>query len=559
MKFPFKDILKLSTSLRRLWLFFMILPLVIVYLLLGAISISGIYFDSRNRVKDYREMLLSERENNVKNMVNLIAQSLDGLPQKQALDMVGKLRPAMGSDSFWILGGNSFLFNTDPRFAQGIAGGTLDGRGADYVREVARTALDRGEISLVYTARGADGHGYPRVVYARAIRGRDWVAAADAGAGDIEQAVARERTRIYDDIVALIARTVLISLAAVIVIFWFMRRYADRFLTKPVNTFVTTLRNAQNDLTVRIPVEEENEFGEIARLFNSYMENLLAIMKKVSDSAFDIYSHANEISGAVQEQAAVLTEQSAATTEITSTMEELSASSSQIAEHSKAVVGTANRTCEDLKTGAKSVDAVITKMTEISNDNEKSMQEIHDLGKRSKEISKIMNIINNIADQTKLIAFNAALEASSAGDAGKRFAVVAVEIRRLADSVMESTGEIESKINEIQEAINRLVITSEKGTKGIRGGIEYSGHTTELLLETVEAANETTDAAKQISLSTQQQKTASSQVLIALKEIAAGSNQNSDAINQISLIAKNLAALSSNMKEAIEKFKLQNA
>src|SRR5208282_1481072 len=165
---------------------------------------------------------------------------------------------------------------------------------------------------------------------------------------------------------------------------------------------------------------------------------------------------------------------------------------------------------------------------------------------------------NSIADQTKLIAFNAALEASSAGEAGKRFGVVAVEIRRLADSVMESTGEIEGKINEIQEAINRLVIASEKGSKGIQEGMDYSDQTADLLFGIVDAAQTTTDAAKQISLSTQQQKTASSQVVVALREIVAGSSQSTDAINQISALTRKLSKLSDNLRETVAIFKLES-
>lgn len=557
MKAPLRNWLKLDTSLRRLWLFFMILPLSIVYLLLGALSISGIYLDSEKRVQNYRHMLLAERKERVRSITTLVARSIERLPHQQAIETVSKLKQG-ANDSFWIYdGANTIVYHTDHRLMRMNIRDLSDAAGIDYLREIPKITGSNGEGFLVSAAREADGSMHPKVVYAKALGKWKWVAVADAGVGDIEQAVAKERAQIYKDIASLIARTVVISLIAVAIIFRVMRRYADRFLTEPVNTFVTTLRSAQNDLTVRIPVKEKNEFGEIANLFNSYMENLLSAMKKVSNSALDINSHANEISGAVQQQAAVLTQQSAAVTEITSTMEELSASSSQIAEHSKSVVEIANKTCDDLKTGAKSVEAVITKMTEISDDNEKSIQEIHDLGKKSKEITKIMEIINTIADQTKLIAFNAALEASSAGEAGKRFAVVAVEIRRLADSVMESTGEIESKISEIQEAINRLIITSEKGTKGIRGGIEYSSHTTELLLEIVEAANQTTDAAKQISLSTQQQKTASSQVLGALREIVTGSNQSTDSVNQISFITKEMAVLSNNLKEAVEKFKLQ--
>jgi methyl-accepting chemotaxis protein len=167
-----------------------------------------------------------------------------------------------------------------------------------------------------------------------------------------------------------------------------------------------------------------------------------------------------------------------------------------------------------------------------------------------------MAIINQIADQTKLLAFNAALEASSAGEAGKRFGVVASEIRRLADSVMESTEEIEGKINEIQNAVNHLVIASEKGTKKIQEGMVSSSQTSKSLQEILEDAQSTTDAVKEISLSTQQQSTASEQVLTALREIVEGARQNSDSIDQISGISKDLAGLSGNLKTLVEKFKL---
>src|SRR5208337_1012155 len=204
-------------------------------------------------------------------------------------------------------------------------------------------------------------------------------------------------------------------------------------------------------------------------------------------------------------------------------------------------------TWDDTKKGASAVESVIMKMNDINSDNLNSIREIVELGRKSKEISKVMEIINSIADQTKLIAFNAALEASSAGEAGKRFGVVAVEIRRLADSVMESTGEIESKINEIQEAINRLVIASEKGAKSIQEGMEFSNQTAGILEGIVDDAQSTTDAAKQISLSTQQQKTASNQVVTALREIVVGTEQTTDAVNEVVSISIKLATLSNGL------------
>ncbi|NJL58514.1 MAG: hypothetical protein HC887_01550 [Desulfobacteraceae bacterium] len=167
-----------------------------------------------------------------------------------------------------------------------------------------------------------------------------------------------------------------------------------------------------------------------------------------------------------------------------------------------------------------------------------------------------MEIINNIADQTKLIAFNAALEASSAGEAGKRFGVVAVEIRRLAENVMESTGDIESRITEIREAVQDMIIASEKGSKRIQEGLEYSGQTAVKLRDIVKGVESTADAAKQISLSTQQQKSASEQILNALREIDTAGRQASDSVTQISMVSKNLADLSAKLENLVKRFRL---
>ncbi len=171
----------------------------------------------------------------------------------------------------------------------------------------------------------------------------------------------------------------------------------------------------------------------------------------------------------------------------------------------------------------------------------------------------LMTIINVIADQTKLIAFNAALEAASAGESGRRFSVVAAEIRRLADSVTDSTGEIESKVSEIQDSISRLVITSEKGASGIIEGMEATTHTADRLSELVDAASKTASAAQQISLSTQQQKTAVSQVVIALREIVGATHHTAQSMSQLSDVSRNMADLSSDMDDQVGRFRLNNA
>lgn len=288
-------------------------------------------------------------------------------------------------------------------------------------------------------------------------------------------------------------------------------------------------------------------------LVSRFQREFYGNIGKASAAVKHLGSHAGMLSVTVSQYAAVASEESASISEITSTTEELSASSTQIADHARAVVDTAQKTWEDTKKGATSIESMIMKMSEIHGNSQKSAAEIVDLGRKSKEITKVMEIINSIADHTKLLAFNAALEASSAGEAGKRFGVVAAEIRRLADSVTESTSEIETKISEIQEAVNNLTVASEKSSQGIEQGMEYSFQAASLLSEIVDAAHTTMDSAKQISLSTQQQKTANSQVVIALREIMQGTITTATSVEALGAISGELAHVSQDLEQILRK------
>lgn len=311
---------------------------------------------------------------------------------------------------------------------------------------------------------------------------------------------------------------------------------------------------ALGNLASPIVVEGRDEIGALATATNEMRQRLHDLVAEVGAHAAAVNAVAQEISSAVEHQAASSAQMSSSVAEITSTMEELSASSSEIAENSNAVVGVANETLLNSRSGAEGVQNVLGRMNDIRVDNQHNLREIIELGAKSKEIGKVMEIINTIADQTRLIAFNAALEASSAGEAGKRFSVVAAEIRRLADSVTDSTGEIEARVGEIQDSISRLVITSDKGAGVIAGGIAASAESAEKLEEIVTAAAETSSAAQQISLSTQQQKTASSQVVVALREIVTANAYTAKSTARIVQVGKDMSRLSAALFGAASKF-----
>lgn len=313
---------------------------------------------------------------------------------------------------------------------------------------------------------------------------------------------------------------------------------------------------AQGDLTADIHVDHNDEIGDLLLANEKMRCSLHSLVGDVVSHAKHVHKAALKITEAVDGQASTSVQTSSSVAEITSTMEELSASSTQIAEHSRAVVDIANVTLDDCNNGSESMAELLNRMADIDSDNEQSMHEIMRLGNKSKEISRVMVIINSVADQTKLIAFNAALEASSAGESGKRFSVVAAEIRRLADSVTESTYEIENKISEIQNAINRLVLNAEKGSNSIKAGTTACKISADRLHDIVAHAGQTSTAAMQISLSTQQQKTASNQVVMALREIVVASNYTSQSINDILSISQDMTQLSQELNQASQSFKL---
>lgn len=341
-------------------------------------------------------------------------------------------------------------------------------------------------------------------------------------------------------------------------------------LTRPLRSFQLQLQSITRtlDLSARIDVPDQSELGDLARQTNQLLERLQGAIQAMMQSSNQLSESAERLAytaGLVsknsdfqdevsQSMAAAVEQMSSSVAEITSTMEELSASSTQIADHSQSVVDVANLTLQNSRKGADAMQHLQARMADIHRENQQSLDEIMALGAKSKQISKVMDLINDLADQTKLIAFNAALEASSAGESGKRFSVVAGEIRRLADSVTDSTMEIENRVQEIQDSISRLVITSEKGANSIQSGMEVSSATAEDLNALVQAASRTTNAAEQISLSTRQQKTASSQVVTALRDIASASSHNARSVREITAISEEMIIMSERLNDLVKEF-----
>ena len=273
----------------------------------------------------------------------------------------------------------------------------------------------------------------------------------------------------------------------------------------------------------------------------------LRVIKKLRqgdrETSKKIFAESQNLVSVSKENATTAQEQSAAVKEIVATMEDNNARSEHIAEKIKDVAGVANATNANVANGVGYLEMNAAQMSEIASANQTTIEGIKELGKKIENIWDIVTLINTVADQAKIIAFNAELEASSAGEAGKNFHIVASEIRRLADGIINGTKEIKESISEIQQSSDSLILTSESGTEKIRAGVENAKSLEESFQNIKNASEITAASANDITAIIQQQAHSSEQILIMLKQISSGVEKFAHTTASLSGASENIQSI----------------
>jgi methyl-accepting chemotaxis protein len=239
-------------------------------------------------------------------------------------------------------------------------------------------------------------------------------------------------------------------------------------------------------------------------------------------------------------------------TEITTTINELLATSRQIAESSRRVAVVADQTAGAGRAGEETVAKAATSMSEIRNQVDLIVNHMLELGEKSQEIGAVLDIVSELAEQTNILAINSTIEAAGAGDAGRRFAVVADEIRKLADRVAVSTKEIRGLIEVVRRAVNTTVMVTEIGSKAVDAGNRQFGEVASSFRTISELVTTTTEAAREIELSTKQQTSAVEQVNVAIGDVAQATREAETSSTQTSRTAAQLSTLSSDLQRLVD-------
>lgn len=289
--------------------------------------------------------------------------------------------------------------------------------------------------------------------------------------------------------------------------------------------------------------------------FSKVIDTLRTFVREINEAALRLSSSANEVLAASTQHESSSTEQAAAIHETTATMEELKHASAQIAENAGAVARVAEETLNSARSGRGAIGEFIEAMQQIRADGIAVSESITKLLRRVERIGTVVEVIDEIADRSDLLALNAALEGSRAGEAGKGFSIVAAEMRRLAENVLDSTKEIKNLITEIREATAAAATAADASRSATEQGERLGSVAAGAVEGILAGVQETSDAARVINLATQQQRTATEQVVASMAEIEDVTRQTTQASKQATSAAAELTQLASRLSELIKRFK----
>jgi methyl-accepting chemotaxis protein len=365
-----------------------------------------------------------------------------------------------------------------------------------------------------------------------------------------------------DDAVTSLRNDILLGMGMILLVSTLTIAFVVTRLVRPLKDLtVVADRIAAGHLNETIDIKSEDEIGKLASAFNKMTQVIVRnlrgevekserLIESVKEAIQQLSSSASEIMAISAQQAAGANGQASAVQQATTTSEEIAVTARQVAENAILVESQAQQANAAGQIGRNEADNAMTGMGELKTRIESVAQAMLQLGEDSQKIGGIVDIIDEISDQTNLLALNAAIEAAGAGEAGKRFSIVANEVKRLAERTADATGQIKNLVDAIQKATNGTIMLTEEGSKEVDRASQLVARVAEALQEISRMVHETTAAAREIKFSTQQQTTASEQMAETIAEVrdvaaqvAVSTKETTQAIAELTGLAERLKSL----------------
>lgn len=332
------------------------------------------------------------------------------------------------------------------------------------------------------------------------------------------------------------------------------------FTTRGIVYIVNNFRKHSNkvasgDLTQRIDVLSNDEMGQLGDDLNRMTEGLSIITKQITEASHSMVTMLEEVKHAVNVQSSGATEQASSINQITASLAEIEKSSTQTIEKAKDLGDVAERTREKGQLGLEAVEQSVEGMKAVREKVQAIAQTILDLSNKTQQVGEITAVVNNLAQQSKMLALNASIEAAKAGESGRGFAVVASEVKNLAEQSEQSTAQVQKILEDIRHATEKAVMATEEGTKGVDVGTKLVEQTGEVVRSLSDVIHETTIATQQIEAAVRQESVGIEQITAGMNEIHQVTSSFVESVAQTTEAINNLTSITKNLKEYVDVYK----
>lgn len=418
-----------------------------------------------------------------------------------------------------------------------------DSSGYMFIREILKNK--NGTISYPWMNPG-ETKPREKIVAYKHFQKWDWIIGGGAYLDELD-----------DEMWTLLKMSALIGVVTVVFLILIVHILTKKIFS-PVAQMLPIIESvASGNLNIELKkLENQDEIGRLNRAFISMVEKLRSAVEAIHSSADAVASVAEQMDVSSNELNKSSQVQAEATSSMAAAVEELTVSISQIAEQAERAGTISRETSELSMQDQATVGSMNKEMQEIASNMEFSSREVEELNGLSSQIGTIVQVIKDVADQTNLLALNAAIEAARAGEHGRGFAVVADEVRKLAERTGKATGEISQMISSIQQGVNNTSQTIRSGMVQVISGSQNASRVKDGLEKTVKGTLATQCGVQIIVDATTEQRAAANDIARNVEHIASMSDQNTAATAQITSSANHLSSLAGNLKHAVSVFRI---
>jgi len=353
----------------------------------------------------------------------------------------------------------------------------------------------------------------------------------------------------------------LVALAPILIVFLafpILSRLHSSAVTEPLNRLVAALeRMRQGDFTERLTLDRRDEFGVLGEGLNRLADDLSQLVGQVQRSGIQVNTTTTEIAATARQQQGTAHEIAATTAEIGATSKQISATSKELVKTMNEVNQVAEETTQLAGSGLTAIARMETTMRQIMDASSSITAKLAVLSDKTTNINSVVTTITKVADQTNLLSLNAAIEAEKAGEYGLGFAVVAVEIRRLADQTAVATYDIEKMVEEMQSAVAAGVMGMDKFSEDVRRGVEEVRQVSTHLAQIIRQVQTLTPRFQVVNQGMHAQASGAHQISETLTQLSEAAQQTAESLHQSNLAIEQLNGAARGLQTSVARFKLE--